>query len=834
MTADQSFHDDHADPAAGGTDPRSVEALTAEITRLTAVESQLHNSLLELQRAEEVARRSKEELADFLENAPVPIHRVDATGTLLWANRAELELLGYSAEEYIGHPSSAFHVDQAVLADMMARVTRGETLHDYHTRLRAKDGSIRHVLVSSNMYVKDGRRISSRCFTRDITDQQRAEEERDKVIADLHKTVRLNEMFAGILGHDLRGPLSTIVMAGQLLLGYVDEPKGVRTIRRILSSADRMQQMISQLLDFARARMDGGIELDRRVIDMSEIARDVIEEIRFARPDWKIEVEVQGDLRGDYDGNRLSQVFSNLVGNAAQHGSPETPLCVRIDGRDPAMIDVEISNRGTISPDLVPMLFSPFRSSQQKGGRSQGLGLGLFITDHIVRAHGGQIMVRSTDGTTAFRLNLPRRAPARASVATFDAAEPASSPDAAAAPPEPAPDAREPDVHEPTAYELAQDAARHDEARFRRLVEGVQDYAIFMLDVDGYVVTWNAGAERFTGYHADEIIGQHCAVFQPEPGPRTGQADHELAGARDGRFEHEGWRVRKDGSTFWASVIVTALRDPGGALIGYANVMQDLTARHRLEGERVQLARAQEAIRLRDEFLLLASHEIRTPLTVLQLQLEVLRAHVEPGERARIAQLDRSNRACLRLAELVEALLDASRIATGRFELTLAEADLAEIVAAAVDRMHEAAAAASCTLHVTADHAVGAWDRSRLDQIVSNLVSNAIRYAAGTPIEVNVIREAAEAVIEVRDHGPGLEDAQVARIFERFERAASMRHYGGLGLGLYVVRQIAEAHGGSATADNAAGGGARFTVRLPLSSAPHAAGTGDGTPRPGR
>jgi PAS domain S-box-containing protein len=774
VTADQSSQHEHGDPEPGSEESRSVEALVAEIARLTAIETQLQTSLLELQRAEEVARRSTGDLADFLENAPVPIHRIDATGKLVWANRAELELLGYSADEYLEQPISAFHVDQAVLADMLARLARGETLHDYHAWLRAKDGTIRHVLVSSNMHVRDGQRISSRCFTRDITDRQRAEDERDKVIADLHRTVRLNEMVAGILGHDLRGPLSTIVMAGQLLLGYIDEPKGVRTIRRILSSADRMQQMIGQLLDFARARMDGGIELDCRVIDVSEIARDVIEEIRFARPDVKIEVEVRGDLRGDYDGNRLSQVFSNLVGNAAQHGAPDTPLRVRIDGRDPATIEVEIGNHGTIPPDLVPILFSPFRGSHQKASRSQGLGLGLFITEHIVRAHGGQITVRSGDGTTAFGLHLPRRATTRSPVATFDASEPASSSDAV---PAPAEQLAEPaaDTREPTPQERAQEIARRDEARFRLLVDGVTDYAIFMLDVDGYVVTWNAGAERCKGYKADEIIGRHVSVFDPDHGRGAGNTEHELAIAlRDGRFEDEGWRVRKDGSRFWASVISTALRDPGGALIGYANVTQDLTLRRQREAERVQLAATQEAVRLRDE------------------------------------------------------------LAAGRFELELEQADIAELVVAAVDRMREAAAAAGCTLRVTADHAIGAWDRPRVGQIISNLVSNAIRYAAGTLIEIAVTREASEAVIEVRDRGPGLEVGQLADLFECFERAAAMRHYAGLGLGLYVVRRIAEAHGGSATASNAAGGGACFTVRLPLSSAPDVTGTGARTARPGR
>jgi PAS domain S-box-containing protein len=772
------------------------------------------------------------ELAEFLEYAPVPIHSVDGAGRILWANRAELALLGYSADEYIGKPIAAFHIDQAAIADMLEALARGETLRDREAQLRARDGSIRHVLISSNLQVAGDGRVASRCFMRDITDQKRAEQHRDHLIADLTRTVRLNDMFAGIVGHDLRGPLSTIVMAGQLLLGYVAEPKGVRTIERLLNSADRMQRMISQLLDFARARADGGIELERRPTAVGDVARDVIEEVRLARPDWRIELETRGDTAGDLDANRLSQVFSNLIGNAVQHGNPDTALRIRVDGSDRDTIRVEVENRGEIPPALLPVLFSPFRGSAQKELRSQGLGLGLFITDHIVRTHGGAIAVRSTGGTTVFQFSLPRRATGEAPVATFDTADPAGAggsqvpavrdPDTATAAPHPvngassgaaAQSARE--------HRVRHETARQHEERFRTLVETIRDYAIFMLDPEGRVASWNAGAQRIKGYTAREIIGRHFSVFYPEEDLKAGKTEHELrVAARDGRFEDEGWRLRKDGSRFWANVIITALRDPTGALIGYAKVTRDLTERRELEDERLRLAHAHEAVRLRDEFLSLASHELRTPLTVLRLQLEALRDRIASDDRATLGKLDRSVRASERLTELVEALLDVSRIATGQFTLHPERGDLGEIVAIAVDRLAETAAQAGCALTVTAETAVGHWDRSRIDQLVTNLVSNAIRYAAGTTIAVSVVRDGDDAVIHVRDRGPGMPEGQLTRIFERFERSASMRHFGGLGLGLYVVRQITEAHGGSVIAENSVSGGACFTVRLPLGAGP--------------
>jgi PAS domain S-box-containing protein len=751
------------------------------------------------------------DLADFLDNAPVPIHSVDGNGVIVYANRAELELLGYRADEYIGQPVAAFHVDPAVIASMLERVQRGETLRDCEADVRAKDGSIRRVLVNSNAVIEDGKPIGTRCFTRDITERRRAEDERDRVIADLSRTVRLNDMFASILGHDLRGPLSTIVMAAQLLVGQIDDPKGIRTIERILTSAGRMQQMIGQLLDFARVRMDGGLELERAAIDIAAIARDVIEEVRFARSDWRIELDVHGDVRGSFDGDRLSQVFSNLVGNAVQHGSPDQPLRVTLDGRAAGVVTVAVENRGTIAPDVVANLFSALRSPHNRSARRQGLGLGLFITDHIVRAHGGQIAVHSADGTTAFRFHLPRHAGRTPSVATFDAHPSVTSIDGISDP------ALRLAGGEVDQVRIVQEATRHQEERFRLLVESVEDYAIFMLDPDGHVATWNAGAQRIKGYAADEIIGRHFSAFYPESDIRTGKTEYELALAqRDGRFEDEGWRVRKDGTRFWANVVITALRDRNGVLVGFAKVTRDLTERRSLEQERVRLAHAHEAVRLRDEFLSLASHELKTPLTVLQLQLEGLLERVDANDRSTLTKLQRSTRATQRLAELVDALLDVSRIATGRFSLKLEPADIADIVEGAADRLHDTAAASGCALSVSTTHAIGRWDRSRLDQVVSNLISNAIRYAAGTPIDVAVSCDDSDVLIEVRDRGPGLPESQIARIFERFERGASMRHFGGLGLGLYLVRQITEAHGGSVTANNTADGGACITLRLPL------------------
>jgi len=355
------------------------------------------------------------------------------------------------------------------------------------------------------------------------------------------------------------------------------------------------------------------------------------------------------------------------------------------------------------------------------------------------------------------------------------------------------------------------------EERFRLLVESVEEYAIFMLDPYGIVSTWNIGAERIKGYTAGEVLGRHFSIFRRDEDVRSGECEHELSlAAQNGKMEEEGWRVRKDGSQFWANVVLTAIRDNAGILIGFAKITRDLTQRRALEEERLQRARAEEAVRLREEFLLIASHELKTPLTTLQLDLCGIQKDLN-GDWSRVSRkLDRANRSVARLSALVESLLSVSRLAQGKLTLDPASMDLAETVIQVVDGMREQAGKAGCDLAVhAAAPLLGNWDRLRIEQVVVNLLVNAIKYGAGGAIEIEVRYADATAVIEVSDHGPGVAEADLVRIFQRFERASSIRHYGGLGLGLYVSREIVEAHGGSITAGNRPGGGAMFAVRLP-------------------
>jgi signal transduction histidine kinase len=247
---------------------------------------------------------------------------------------------------------------------------------------------------------------------------------------------------------------------------------------------------------------------------------------------------------------------------------------------------------------------------------------------------------------------------------------------------------------------------------------------------------------------------------------------------------------------------------------------QELGRRISLVLENARLFREmQEAVRLRDDFLTVAAHELRTPLTTLQLQLGTLahRARKENSAPDFSERLERCQRQIRRLGTLVEALLDVSRLDSGQMLLQPEHFDLVELLQEVVERHSAEAQAARCQVLLEAASALfGRWDRLRVDQALSSLLSNALKFGSGQPVEVEVKREGSVARVEVRDRGIGIPPEQVERIFERFERAVSSRSYGGLGLGLYLARRAAEAHGGRVWAQVRPERGATFILELPL------------------
>jgi PAS domain S-box-containing protein len=372
----------------------------------------------------------------------------------------------------------------------------------------------------------------------------------------------------------------------------------------------------------------------------------------------------------------------------------------------------------------------------------------------------------------------------------------------------------------------AEDSLRASEERFRLLVESVKDYGIFMLDPDGRVSSWNEGARRIKGYEAEEIIGRHFSVFYPPEAIAIGHPQHELEIARaEGRFEEEGWRLRKNGERFWANVVITALLTPSNQLLGYAKVTRDLTERRaaqlrELEDTR-RIADVEASNRAKSGFLAAMSHELRTPLNAIagyaQLIDQGIGGDVSAQHREWLMRIRNSQQ---HLLAIVNDLLNYTRIEAGEVAYERVPVSLHELVERVLQMVEPQAERREIRIEhgPCPSRSTAIADRLKVEQIVLNLLSNAVKF---TPehgaITVSCGIRDDVASITVTDTGPGIVPEEQQAIFEPFVqlgRNLTSAHEG-TGLGLSISRDLARAMGGDVSVDSTPGEGSSFKLTLP-------------------
>jgi PAS domain S-box-containing protein len=368
------------------------------------------------------------------------------------------------------------------------------------------------------------------------------------------------------------------------------------------------------------------------------------------------------------------------------------------------------------------------------------------------------------------------------------------------------------------------------EERLRLLIEGARDFAILMLDPTGCIMSWNTGAERVLGFSEEEAVGQPFAIlFTPEDRDASAPERELVEASRVGRAFDERWHVRKDGSRLWGSGVTTALRESDGTLQGFVKVLRDETARRQAQTERDELLsrekaarrNAEDAIRVRDQFVATMSHELRTPLSAILLWTKLLQNGTIGMERLKEG-LEAIERSAEAQKQLINDLLDTSRIKAGKLRLDMRDTELAPLVKAAIDTIAPTAEAKRMRVEADLAKDIGnVWaDPDRLQQVVWNLLTNAVKFTpSGGRVEVWLGRNGGEIELRVADTGKGIEPKFLERVFAPFSQVdtATTRLHGGLGLGMAISKEIVELHGGTIRVESPGlGQGTTFFVRLPL------------------
>ncbi len=670
--------------------------------------------------------------------------------------------------------------------------------------------------------------LLARQISASVTSARAFEHERRRV-AELAELDRAKTAFFSNVSHELRTPLTLVLGPVEDALARPGRALAGEQLEVVRRSAQRLFKMVNTLLDFSRAEA-GRAQASFAPTDLAALTVSVAGQFRSAIEAAGLALDVRCAPQPGavlVDAEMWEKIVLNLLSNALKYTLRGS---VRVDlawtDRD-AVLTVEDSGVG-IAPSELPRIFERFYRAETTQGRShEGTGIGLALVHDLVQMHGGDVTARSTLGEgTTFTVRLPR--------ITTTAAAIDDAPTGSALAEQFVGEALRwtPQDAEPVAMVRDRAAARilvvDDNADLRNYVAGLLGRSF------AHVETATHGAEALASARAlppDLIL---CDVMMPvmdgfalvralRADPRTRTVPIILLSARAGaEAAEQGLDSGADDylvKPFSGRELLARVRSQ----LEMARIRDEVSQGRARVGEVLRDATA------RDEFIAMTSHELRTPITALKLQLEVMERTAAAAGRT-TERVGVARRQVDRLAALVEAMLDASRIAAGTLTLAPEDLDMTELARSVAARFAADARAAGSTIDVEGAPEPGRWDRSRVEVVLGSLLSNAVKYAPGKPITLRVDGDDQAVRVVVRDAGIGIPAEALNRVFERYERAVPAENYGGLGLGLYLARKIVEAHGGRIGVESV-GDGATFTVTLPRTTACASDRDGGSSPR---
>jgi PAS domain S-box-containing protein len=722
-------------------------------------------------RAELALRQSEQELSDFFENAVVGLHWVGPDGTILRANRAEMEMLGYAPEEYLGHHIAEFHADHAAILDILQRLQAGEMLHEYEARLRCKDGSIRHVLIDSSVRWEKGEFIHTRCFTRDVTERKKAEKE-------LLERARLSALGAdvGVALTQTNALPEMLHACAEALVRHLDA-----AFARVWTLNEEEQVLELQASAGLYTHLDGphsrvpvgqykiGLIAEERVPHMTN---DVPHDPRVSDHEWAAR---EGMVAFAGYPLIVAERLVGVMGLFARHPLNEATLQAMSSVANGIALGIERKRAEEKLREQAEVIETVNRVGQTLAAELDQHKLVQAVTDaatEIAGAHFGSFFYNVLDERGAsYMLYTLSGVPGEA-FAHF-------------------PMPRNTDIFAPT-FNGEGTVLIADVKKDPRYGKNSPYYGM----PEGHLPV--------TSYLAVPVISRSGEVLgglffgHPEEGVFTERAARIV----------EGLAAQTAVAMDNARLYETAQR-------ARAEAEQTAQEKERLYRE------AQESSRLKDEFLATVSHELRTPLTAILGWAHMLRTG-QFGDDSALKAIETIERNARSQSQLIDDLLDVSRIITGKLRIDVRPVDPNTFIESAVEAVRPAAEAKGVRVQRIMDTGVAtvSGDPVRLQQVVWNLLSNAIKFTPrGGRVQVRLERVNSHVEISVSDNGAGIAPEFLPYVFDRFRQAdqRTTRQHGGLGLGLAIVRHLVELHGGTVRAESPGEGqGSTFMVLLPV------------------